>query len=201
MSVCVVAGPVGAGKTIWALRACACARGGGFGTALFVTHPLDAAEGNVGALARVWDAWRPGDAEQTTARLFDALEPVLIEGIECDTVVVGAGHLFGGAMAEYARRLARVHVRVFVATLDEDEFGAPLPACGALVACADEVVKLAPPCARCGARARHSFRYRDPPRGVRGCVVAASEPRRIVDGALCRRCYRERVDPASGVAW
>ena len=103
-------------------------------------------------------------------------------------VAVEEAHFLEGGVVEACRRLADSGHEVVVAGLDMDVRGEPFGPMPALLAEADEVVKLRAICARCGRDASRSQRLID------GKPAPASAPTIHVGAqeayeARCRHCH------------
>ena len=119
-------------------------------------------------------------AVSTSGELLEAVEP------ETDVVAVEEAQFFGGEIVEACRRLADSGYEVIVAGLDMDFRGEPFGPTPALLAEADEVVKLRAICAVCGRDASRSQRLID------GKPAPASAPTILVGAqetyeARCRQ--------------
>jgi thymidine kinase len=103
-------------------------------------------------------------------------------------VAVEEAQFFGEGIVEACRHLADSGYEVIVAGLDMDFRGRPFGPMPALLAEADEVVKLRAICARCGRDASRSQRLID------GRPAPASAPTILVGAqesyeARCRHCH------------
>ena len=114
----------------------------------------------------------------------------LLERVErtTDVVAVEEAQFFDEGIVAVCRHLADAGHNVIVAGLDMDFRGRPFGPMSALLAEADEVVKLRAICARCGRDASRSQRLRD------GRPVPTSAPTILVGAqdsyeARCRRCH------------
>jgi thymidine kinase len=119
-------------------------------------------------------------AVSTSGELLEAVEP------ETDVVAVEEAQFFGGEIVEACRHLADSGYEVIVAGLDMDFRGEPFGPMPALLAEADEVVKLRAICAVCGRDASRSQRLID------GKPAPASAPTILVGAqetyeARCRQ--------------
>lgn len=114
----------------------------------------------------------------------------LLERVErtTDLVAVEEAQFFDAGIVEACRRLADTGYEVIAAGLDMDFRGEPFGPMPALLAEADEVVKLRAICARCGRDASRSQRLID------GQPAPASAPTILVGAqesyeARCRHCH------------
>jgi thymidine kinase len=114
----------------------------------------------------------------------------LLERVErtTDLVAVEEAQFFDAGIVEACRRLADTGYEVIAAGLDMDFRGEPFGPMPALLAEADEVVKLRAICARCGRDASRSQRLID------GEPAPASAPTILVGAqetyeARCRHCH------------
>lgn len=100
-------------------------------------------------------------------------------------VAIDEAHFFGAALAPVCERLVAAGRRVIVAGVHLDHRGEPFEPFPRLLCLADEVMKLACPCAVCGRPAIHSHRKA----GADGRIVVGGadlyEPR-------CRACFVRR---------
>lgn len=97
-------------------------------------------------------------------------------------VVIDEAHFFGAALAPAVRAWIHAGAHVLVCGVELDHRGEPFEPFPTLLAEADEVIKLASRCARCGGPARHSQRMNE------------SGDRIVVGGAdlyeaRCRACF------------
>ena len=114
----------------------------------------------------------------------------LLERVErtTDLVAVEEAQFFDAGIVEACRRLADKGYEVIAAGLDMDFRGEPFGPMPALLAEADEVVKLRAICARCGRDASRSQRLID------GKPAPASAPTILIGAqetyeARCRHCH------------
>lgn len=114
----------------------------------------------------------------------------LLEAVDAgtDVVAIEEAQFFGEGIVEACRRLADSGHQVIAAGLDMDFRGRPFGPMPALLAEADEVVKLRAICARCGRDASRSQRLID------GEPAPASAPTILVGAqesyeARCRHCH------------
>ncbi len=114
----------------------------------------------------------------------------LLERVEetADVVAVEEAQFFDEGIVDVCRRLADSGYELIVAGLDMDFRGLPFGPMPALLAEADEVVKLRAICARCGRDASRSQRLID------GRPAPASAPTILVGAqesyeARCRHCH------------
>jgi len=107
---------------------------------------------------------------------------------EVDVVAIEEVQFFDPGIVEICQRLADRGHSVVAAGLDMDFRGCPFGPVPALMAVADEVVKLRAICARCGAEASRSQRL------INGEPAPASAPTVMIGAsehyeARCRRCH------------
>lgn len=107
---------------------------------------------------------------------------------DTDVVAIEEVQFFDPAIVDICRSLADSGKQVMVAGLDMDFRGAPFGPMPALLAMADELVKLRAICARCGADAARSQRLLD------GRPAPASAPTVLIGAtehyeARCRACH------------
>lgn len=97
-------------------------------------------------------------------------------------VGIDEAHFFGNQINEPIAALLHVGVRVIVAGLERDHRGRPFDPFPHLLCEADEVLKLAGLCARCGAASIHSQRLTDAHERIVVGGAESYEPR-------CRACF------------
>ena len=105
-----------------------------------------------------------------------------------DTVAIEEAQFFDSGIVQVCEQLADKGYHVIAAGLDMDFRGCPFGPMPALLAVADEVVKLRAICARCGRDAARSQRL------VNGSPVPASAPTVVIGAeeqyeARCRHCH------------
>lgn len=108
-----------------------------------------------------------------------------------ETVLIEEAQFFDDSVVELAVELADRGVEVVLAGLDQDFRRKPFGPMAALLAVADDVVKLRAICMKCGAPASHTYRTVDgkPARDDDPIVlIGATESYE----ARCRKCYRLR---------
>jgi thymidine kinase len=106
-----------------------------------------------------------------------------------DVVAIEEAQFFDPGIVAVCERLADNGYQVIVAGLDRDFRGCPFGPMPALLACADEVVKLRAICAQCGRDAARSQRL------INGKPAPASAPTILVGAqehyeARCRHCHQ-----------
>ncbi len=121
-------------------------------------------------------------AVSSSDELFRAVCP------STDTVAIEEAQFFDGGIVSVCEALADKGHHVIAAGLDMDFRGCPFGPMPALLAVADEVVKLRAICARCGRDAARSQRL------VNGKPVPASAPTVVIGAeeqyeARCRHCH------------
>jgi thymidine kinase len=107
---------------------------------------------------------------------------------ETHVVAIEEAQFFEAAITEVCTELADSGKAVIVAGLDMDFRGCPFGPMPALLACADQVVKLRAICARCGADAARSQRLidnRPAPASAPTVLIGAQEHYE----ARCRHCH------------
>ena len=106
--------------------------------------------------------------------------------VPADVEVVGIdeAQFFDDGIVDVCNELANQGKRVIVAGLDMDFRGIPFGPMPALLAIADDVLKVHAICVRCGHLARHSHRIVNDDRLVVLGETQEYEP-------LCRKCYNE----------
>jgi thymidine kinase len=120
------------------------------------------------------------DVDRLRAVLFPALDTV-------DVVGVDEAQFFDESLVGLAMELVEAGKRVVLAGLDTTFAGEPFPPMPALMAIADEVVKLSAVCMVCGAPAIHTQRLGSNQQLV---MVGAAG----VYEARCRACFRPEGD-------
>ncbi len=118
----------------------------------------------------------------------------ILEKTHDRTEVIGIdeAQFFDLSIVEIVNRLADLGKRVVLAGLDQDYRGVPFDPMPALMAIAEEVVKMRAICVRCGAPASRTQRLIQSEERV---VVGASG----VYEARCRRCFEAGVAVVDGV--
>lgn len=124
----------------------------------------------------------PALAVSTSAELLEKADP------SADVIAVEEAQFFDGGIVDACQTLADSGHDVVVAGLDMDFRGEPFGPMPALMAAADEVVKLRAICARCGRDAARSQRLID------GHPAPATAPTILVGAeesyeARCRHCH------------
>lgn len=183
----VVCGPMFAGKTSRLLSA---------------VDAWEAARGRALVIKPAWDRRYHADGSDAHVITHDGVRRVaraaadvgeaaaLVRGAIDDPanttvkllVVIDEAHFFGAALAPEVRTWIREGAHALVCGVELDHRGEPFEPFTTLLAEADEVIKLASRCARCGGPARHSQR------------MNASGERIVVGGAdlyeaRCRDCF------------
>jgi thymidine kinase len=130
--------------------------------------------------AQTIDARAVRDVERLREALFPALETIDVVGID-------EAQFFDDSLVTLAMELVHGGKRVVLAGLDTTFAGEPFAPLPALMAIADEVVKLSAVCMLCGAPAIHTQRLGANQKLV---VVGAAG----VYEARCRACFRPEGD-------
>jgi thymidine kinase len=126
--------------------------------------------------------------EAATVANVEELKAVLMPMIDVIEVVgIDEAQFFDDSLVSLANELVRLGHRVIVAGLDTTFAGEPFPPMPALMAIADEVIKLSAVCMQCGAPAIHTQRLGSDQSLV---LVGAAG----VYEARCRACFRPWVD-------
>jgi thymidine kinase len=126
------------------------------------------------------DARAVRDVERLRAALFPALDNIDVIGID-------EAQFFAESLTALAMELVHAGKRVVLAGLDTTFAGEPFAPMPALMAIADEVMKLSAVCMLCGAPAIHTQRLGTSQQLV---VVGAAG----VYEARCRACFRPEGD-------
>ncbi len=121
----------------------------------------------------------------------DRLPAVPVPSVDHIEPVIGASrlvgideaHFFGAGLTPICVRLLARGVGIIVAGLERDHYGEPFEPFPTLLCEADEVLKLAGPCAVCGGPAIHSQRMIATPGRIVVGGAEAYQPR-------CRACFR-----------
>ncbi len=108
-----------------------------------------------------------------------------------ETVLIEEAQFFDDSLVALAVELADGGAEVVLAGLDQDFRRKPFGPMAALLAVADDVVKLRAICMKCGAPASHTYR------AVDGLPARENDPIVLIGAtetyeARCRRCYRLR---------
>jgi thymidine kinase len=130
--------------------------------------------------AQTIEAFAVRDVERLRETLFPALDTI-------DVVGVDEAQFFEDDLVGLAVELVHAGKRVVLAGLDTTFAGEPFPPLPALMATADEVMKLSAVCMLCGAPAIHTQRLGTSQQLV---VVGATG----VYEARCRACFRSEGD-------
>ena len=130
--------------------------------------------------AQTMDAQAVRDVERLRGSLFPALEAIDVVGID-------EAQFFDDSLVPLTMELVHAGKRVVLAGLDTTFAGEPFVPIPALMAIADEVVKLSAVCMLCGAPAIHTQRLGTSQQLV---VVGAAG----VYEARCRACFRPEGD-------
>ena len=109
---------------------------------------------------------------------------ILLLAGDVDVVGIDEAQFFDDAIVEVCNKLADNGIRVVVAGLDMDFTGIPFGPMPALLAIADDIVKVHAICVRCGNLAQYSYRTSNDDRVVLLGEKDKYEP-------LCRRCYNK----------
>jgi len=109
-------------------------------------------------------------------------------------VFIDEGHFYAN-LPNVVETMALNGTDVFVAALDCDSARHPFQNIAELCARADVVDKMHGTCDRCSKASQYSYRRKKAPPQTAQCSVGGFD----VYGALCRHCYREFVDGATGV--
>lgn len=113
---------------------------------------------------RIDDRYHPTAIASHTGRLLPAMvidHASDLSGVEAEVVGLDEAHFFEEGLPESARALLERGTRVVLAGLDRTSTNEPFGQMGRLLIEADEVVKLAAPCAVCGRPAVHTVRLFD----------------------------------------
>jgi thymidine kinase len=127
-------------------------------------------------------------------------EAVAVDGVadlrakidpKAQVVLIEEAQFFDDSIVDLAVELADRGVEVVLAGLDQDFRRKPFGPMGALMAVADDVVKLRAICMQCGAPASHTYR------AVDGHPARENDPIVLIGAtesyeARCRACYRLR---------
>jgi len=108
----------------------------------------------------------------------------LAEGVE--VVGIDEAQFFDSSIVETVQTLANRGVRVIIAGLDTDFLGKPFGPMPALMAVAEDVLKVHAICVKCGSPAQHSHRL-----SRSGDLVVLGE--KDIYEPLCRHCYNAAV--------
>lgn len=125
-----------------------------------------------------------GNAIESTP--VESSQSILLMATEAEVVGIDEAQFFDEGIVGVCNELANQGKRVIVAGLDMDFRGIPFGPIPALLAIADDVLKVHAICVRCGALARHSHRMVKDERLVMLGETQEYEP-------LCRKCYNETM--------
>lgn len=114
---------------------------------------------------------------------------IMLECIEDGTQVVGIdeAQFFGDKLVEVANTLANNGIRVVVAGLDMDFLGKPFGPMPALMAVAEDVLKVHAICVHCGSPATYSHRL-----SKSDDLVVLGE--KDIYEPLCRHCFNKAIN-------
>jgi thymidine kinase len=133
-------------------------------------------------------------ARHVARPVVDVAELRALIGQEAEVVLIEEAQFFDDSIVELAVELADRGVQVVLAGLDQDFRRQPFGPMPALMAVADEVVKLRAICMRCGASASHTYRT------IEGRPAHWHDPIVLIGAtetyeARCRRCFNIRGAP------
>ena len=116
----------------------------------------------------------------------DSSAAILLVSEGMDVVGIDEAQFFDNGIVDVCNNLANNGVRVIVAGLDMDYKGVPFGPMPALMAVADDVMKVHAICVRCGSLAYVSHRIVDVDKRVLLGETGEYEP-------LCRECYQKAL--------
>ncbi len=115
---------------------------------------------------------------------------------DTDTVLIEEAQFFDSRIIGLAEGLAQKGVDVILAGLDQDFRREPFGAMPALMAIADNVVKLRAICMKCGAPASHTYRMIDgKPAHYDDPIILIGAFGDLACEARCRACFKLRGGP------
>ena len=169
-----ICGPMFSGKSTELIRRLQRAAAAGQATLAF--KPSHDTRYHAEAISTHTGAKLPAGAVESAAE-------ILSHAANAHTIGIDEAHFFGTSLIEPIRALLARGTRVIVAGLERDHRGRHFEPFPWLLCEADEVVKLAGPCAVCGKPALHSQRLVDSPDRIVVGGAEAYQPR-------CRECFQ-----------
>lgn len=127
------------------------------------------------------------DQNSISSTPVESSQSILLMSGDVDVVGIDEAQFFDDGIVEVCRELAKSGYRVIVAGLDMDFKGTPFGPMPALMAIADDVLKVHAVCVKCGAPAYISHRLVDGDGQVLIGETGKYEP-------ICRHCYNEAVE-------
>ena len=129
------------------------------------------------------------DSHSIPSTPIDSPASMLLLSSDVDVVGIDEAQFFDDTIVEVAQTLADRGIRVIIAGLDMDFTGKPFGPMPALMAVAEDVLKVHAICVKCGSIANHSHRLSSSDQLVVLGEKDTYEP-------LCRHCFNEAVKNA-----
>lgn len=118
---------------------------------------------------------------------IDSPASMLLLSSDVEVVGIDEAQFFDDTIVEVVQTLANRGIRVIIAGLDQDYLGNPFGPIPALMAVAEDVLKVHAICVKCGSPAQHSHRL-----SVNDKLVVLGE--KDVYEPLCRHCFNKAIE-------
>lgn len=118
---------------------------------------------------------------------IDSPASMLLLSSDVEVVGIDEAQFFDETIVEIVQKLANRGIRVIIAGLDQDFAGKPFGPMPALMAVAEDVLKVHAICVKCGSPANHSHRLSKSDK-----LVVLGE--KDVYEPLCRHCYNAAIE-------
>ena len=129
------------------------------------------------------------DSHSIPSTPIDSPASMLLLSSDVDVVGIDEAQFFDDTIVEVAQTLADRGIRVIIAGLDMDFTGKPFGPMPALMAVAEDVLKVHAICVKCGSIANHSHR-------LSSCDQLVVLGEKDTYEPLCRHCFNEAVKNA-----
>lgn len=126
------------------------------------------------------------DSHSIPSTPIDSPASMLLLSSDVDVVGIDEAQFFDDTIVEVAQTLADRGIRVIIAGLDMDFTGKPFGPMPALMAVAEDVLKVHAICVKCGSIANHSHR-------LSSCDQLVVLGEKDTYEPLCRHCFNEAV--------
>lgn len=118
---------------------------------------------------------------------IDSPASMLLLSSDVEVVGIDEAQFFDDTIVEVVQTLANRGIRVIIAGLDQDYLGNPFGPIPALMAVAEDVLKVHAICVKCGSPAQHSHRL-----SINDKLVVLGE--KDVYEPLCRHCFNKAIE-------
>lgn len=118
---------------------------------------------------------------------IDSPASMLLLSSDVEVVGIDEAQFFDDTIVEVVQTLANRGIRVIIAGLDQDYLGNPFGPIPALMAVAEDVLKVHAICVKCGSPAQHSHRL-----SVNDKLVVLGE--KDIYEPLCRHCFNKAIE-------